>query len=629
MNSRKRLNEFGKNQFKAARVLVGSIFLFLPFVISLNGLDKFRTPKDIAALVMITVLAIVCLASPSFRMKLSGFEIILVVTVTYVLLHSFLWGSVEKAVTVCLFSLWILLLSRLLSWEFQKRLWLLAGLSLSVNSFVNLLQSLGKFPWMLRENENVISGRFTAAGFLGEVNSGSLLFGLLVLVSLYFLICEKKKSIWLLWVVICLSNLTGLIVTRTLTSILCLILSLVLWLIFHHWWVFKRNPKSKSRLLAFWMVIVLSVPASFFLASQSKLLDRLMHRAELLKVYGKDEIASVPGSFFKSELLKIYGKDEIALEVTSSGRYAAFLITWAMIQERPLWGGGLGSFAPTFYETRVGTEYGRNIFMIPQSGAFQQAHNEYLQIWAELGLPGLLLLLGLLAYSFFSATRASIREIDAQKSYWFAVLGISLLYFGLASLMIFPFHITVAAILLTFIVASIRNKELYGSKDLKSQTVLRMGRARGYLTVLAILAAIPVIVGQYYKWQTNNTLGIATFLLEQANQPNHSARQRRTLSSKVLSMLNETEAGYDGFPEIHNLKGSAAMFLGRHQLATASYEEVTKQIPSPETMTNLAAALIAQNKCEEAEVYLDSALAYRNTYEKARRAKRHCRKKDN
>ena len=106
MNSRKRLNEFGKNQFKAARVLVGAIFLFLPFVVSLNGLDKFRTPKDIAALVMITVLAIVCLASPSFRMKLSGFEIILVVTVTYVLLHSFLWGSVEKAVTVCLFSLW-------------------------------------------------------------------------------------------------------------------------------------------------------------------------------------------------------------------------------------------------------------------------------------------------------------------------------------------------------------------------------------------------------------------------------------------------------------------------------------------------------------------------------------------
>ena len=156
MNSRKRLNEFGKNQFKAARVLVGAIFLFLPFVVSLNGLDKFRTPKDIAALVMITVLAIVCLASPSFRMKLSGFEIILVVTVTYVLLHSFLWGSVEKAVTVCLFSLWILLLSRLLSWEFQKRLWLLAGLSLSVNSFVNLLQSLGKLPWMLSENENVI-----------------------------------------------------------------------------------------------------------------------------------------------------------------------------------------------------------------------------------------------------------------------------------------------------------------------------------------------------------------------------------------------------------------------------------------------------------------------------------------
>ncbi len=89
-------------------------------------------------------------------------------------------------------------------------------------------------------------------------------------------------------------------------------------------------------------------------------------------------------------------------------------------------------------------------------------------------------------------------------------------------------------------------------------------------------------------------------------------------------MLDRAEEGYSGFPELYNLRGSAAMFLGRYRLAAASYEKMVRQMPSPETMTNLAAALIAQNDCDQARIYLDSALEYRITYRKAREARRHC-----
>ena len=598
MSATARVFQAPEKRFQVARILVCAVFLLLPFVISLNGLDKFRTPKDIAASVAITVLAIVCLANPDFRMKLGGFEATLLAASAFVLLHSLFWGVVEAAVTVCLFSVWILLLSRLMSWEFQKRVWLLAGLSLSVTSLINVLQSLGKFPWMLRESGKGVAERFTAAGFLGEVGSGALLFALLVLVSLYFLLLEEKTPVRALWLLICLCNLTGLIFTRTLTASLALGASLVLWLVFHHWWVFRRHPESRRRLAVFWMVVVLGLAGSAALASKFELLARVTSKTR----------AIIRGDW----------------EVASAGRYSVFLITWNMIQDRPLAGYGLGSFPPSFYQQRVGTDYGRKVVMMPQAGAFQQAHNEYLQIWAELGLPGLLLLLGLMAHVFWSASRAALREPDPRQSYWLGILALSLFVFGVASLTIFPFHITATAIFLTFIVGSLRHLELYGFEDQSGEASAATGRARGLLTVMALVLAVPVVYGQYRKWQTNNTLGVAAFLLEQASGSNYTARQRRTVSTRVMAMLDRAEEGYPGFPELYNLRGSAAMFLGRYRLAAASYEKMVTQMPSPETMTNLAAALIAQNDCDQARIYLDSALEYRITYRKAREARRHC-----
>ncbi len=55
MSATARVFQAPEKRFQVARILVCAVFLLLPFVISLNGLDKFRTPKDIAASVAITV----------------------------------------------------------------------------------------------------------------------------------------------------------------------------------------------------------------------------------------------------------------------------------------------------------------------------------------------------------------------------------------------------------------------------------------------------------------------------------------------------------------------------------------------------------------------------------------------
>ena len=585
-------------QFQIARFLIVLVYGLLPLVVSVAGLDKFRTPKDIVITSVIPLLAVICLASSSFRMRLGGFECVVLGAAAYVLIHGFFLGGMEAAVTVCLFALWLLLLSRLLSWKFQKRVWLVAGLSLSFNSVANVLQYFGKFPWMLREGGKAISGRLTPAGFLGEVGSGAILFGLIVLVSVYFLLFERNQRLRVAWLFIFLCNLTGLLFTRTITASLALSGCLVLWLGFHHWWVFKRHPQSLRGLGALWIVLLLAVGLSAALAVQSKLWDRVSRATRQV----------MSGS----------------LEVATGGRYAVYLITWDMIKDRPLAGHGLTSFAPVFYHYRTETRYGQEMGLLPQAGAFREAHNEYLQTWAELGLPGVLLLAGLLGFSLFSAVRRSFREADPQQCYWSGILALSLIYFLVGSLTMFSFHVSSSAIFITLILGSIRHLDQYGFKE--NGTGSGGGRPRGLLAGLGLVLTLPLLYGQYQKWQTNISLGMTAFLLEGSNRQNLNARQLRSVAARALALLEHAESGYAGFPELHNLRGSAAMFLGRYQQAETSYRKAVERIPSPETMTNLAAALIAQNDCEKAEPYLDSALRYNRMYREAVTARRYCRR---
>jgi O-antigen ligase len=62
-------------------------------------------------------------------------------------------------------------------------------------------------------------------------------------------------------------------------------------------------------------------------------------------------------------------------------------------------GHGLGSFATDFFRYRAETDMSR-LAMVDQPGAFREVHNDYLQVWEELGVIGLLLFVALLIRGF-------------------------------------------------------------------------------------------------------------------------------------------------------------------------------------------------------------------------------------
>jgi len=98
-------------------------------------------------------------------------------------------------------------------------------------------------------------------------------------------------------------------------------------------------------------------------------------------------------------------RNRITLESVTSGgsilrRIATWKFTWLMIEDYFLWGSGLGTY--NYHTLKYQGEFfsqGQNRDIYPH-GHSAQAHNEYLQIWSEWGIIGLLMFLGIIFFYY-------------------------------------------------------------------------------------------------------------------------------------------------------------------------------------------------------------------------------------
>ncbi|MCK9266498.1 O-antigen ligase family protein [bacterium] len=92
--------------------------------------------------------------------------------------------------------------------------------------------------------------------------------------------------------------------------------------------------------------------------------------------------------------------------------------TWQMIKARPIFGWGLGNFVFFYPRFRI-KEYFLQSESTPTT---THAHNEYLHLWSEIGIIGLILFLTLLAIIFYSLTKEAKKD-DFQKILSFGIVG--------------------------------------------------------------------------------------------------------------------------------------------------------------------------------------------------------------
>ena len=132
---------------------------------------------------------------------------------------------------------------------------------------------------------------------------------------------------------------------------------------------------------------------------------------------------------------------QLTTEFISGGRTAIWKFTGMMIKDHPFLGSGIGTFKYNTlrYQAKF-FEKGDNRSIYPHDFS-DKVHNEYLQLWAELGIIGLAIFLWLIVTYFIYGIKSLKREKDKQKQGLMIGLMGAVFAFLVDSFFWFPLHL--------------------------------------------------------------------------------------------------------------------------------------------------------------------------------------------
>jgi len=130
-------------------------------------------------------------------------------------------------------------------------------------------------------------------------------------------------------------------------------------------------------------------------------------------------------------------------------------VGWEMLEDRPLTGIGLGNyrFLYTPYEAKVRTESGDALF--PKAATRTEvAHNDYVQVAAELGMGGILAMVAFLAVlAWIVWARLAASRNSSSRTAWILLLAAGVTVFLAHALVSFPLHLPASALVATVLLA--------------------------------------------------------------------------------------------------------------------------------------------------------------------------------
>ena len=176
-------------------------------------------------------------------------------------------------------------------------------------------------------------------------------------------------------------------------------------------------------------------------------------------------------------------------------RLSIWKSAWTMMIDHPWLGIGLGQFeyVSTRYAFPVTTHWAR------YTRVAENAHSEYLQAGAELGIPGLLLVLGVVAL----LAQAAVRRLRTlPRASWGPIVTLlaAIVSIAVHAAVDFPLHTPPAALLLVILAAGLRLNGVTGPERVVSLRVrpVYAGAAVLVALLLAVSAARPVLGFSYF-----------------------------------------------------------------------------------------------------------------------------------
>jgi len=199
-------------------------------------------------------------------------------------------------------------------------------------------------------------------------------------------------------------------------------------------------------------------------------------------------IGIIAAAFLLADILRQGGVLDRLESVGAPGAAGAarFLIwqqAWELLKASPWWGTGIGTFSVFFQPYRHPLD----------TSAGYYAHNDYLQIWIEAGLPGLLLLLAVYAAVLWMFIRAQ-KNVNGPASVKIEMAALCAGLLAIAMHSFFDFNLYTISILL---LAGLALARLHSLQTIKPRFwIFRPSGilgARAYRLIVVLLSLFPLI----------------------------------------------------------------------------------------------------------------------------------------
>jgi len=178
---------------------------------------------------------------------------------------------------------------------------------------------------------------------------------------------------------------------------------------------------------------------------------------------------------------------KLANEISFRRRMATWKLTTLMIKDRPLLGSGIGTFKyNTLKYQAIFFEQGDNRSLYPH-GFADKAHNEYLQLWAELGIVGLAIFIWLIiAYFNYGISNLKRERNEQKQGVMIGLMGavVAVLVDGLFG---FPLHLPATIVLFWLAIGLTVVMELKNNINTKK---INISQFKLYLYIVIIFLTI-------------------------------------------------------------------------------------------------------------------------------------------
>jgi len=265
----------------------------------------------------------------------------------------------------------------------------------------------------------LITGRARIFGLFGNVGyfASYLILPLSLAIPLFFVSKNRNRKILLLIGILDMG--TTLIITFTRSSYLALGVSFIFMFLLFLLSRGKNFIKENKKLLTILLIVIIIAAFLFIIPTP------LSKRGTVIsEIKARISITKITNTF------------------SSGRRVAIWKFTGMMIKDHPILGSGIGTYKyNTFRYQAKFFKQGDNR-SIYRYGYAEKAHNEYLQLWAELGTIGLAIFLWLIISYFNYGIRYLKREKDEQKQGIMIGLMGAVVAFLVDSFFWFPLHLT-------------------------------------------------------------------------------------------------------------------------------------------------------------------------------------------